>query len=110
MLYFGFYYAYGGTLNTSLNLTYKTLMLEGRLWAHAWDSIEGLDRFGDEITDDFDIDDQRLRWTVDLKYMLPRFPAGLLLRYEYNYRSGVIKEIKRTDHISRWAAGLVARF
>ena len=110
MLYFGFYYAYGATLNTNLTLSYKNLMLEGRLWAHAWDSIEGRDRFQDEILDDFDIDDQRLRWTMDIKYVFSRLPFGLLLRYEVNHRSGVIKEVRETDTISRWAGGLVVRF
>lgn len=110
LLYFGYYYAWGATLNSSLRFSYKNLVLDGRMWLHLWDSIEGRDRFQDEILDDFDIDDQRLRWTMDLKYTLPWFPVGMLLRYEIQRRSGKIRDVKRSDTFSRWAGGLLVRF
>lgn len=110
LLYFGYYYAWGATLNSSLRFSYKNLVLDGRMWLHFWDSIEGRDRFQDEILDDFDIDDQRLRWTMDLKYTLPWFPVGMLLRYEIHRRSGTIRDVKRSDTFSRWAGGFLVRF
>jgi hypothetical protein len=110
LLYFGYYYAWGASLYSNLSLEYRNLALEGWLWMHLWDSIEGRDRFQPEIRDDFDINDQRVHFSVILSYSFPMVPVGLRLRYEMLKRSGEILGTRRSNTIANLAGGIVIRF
>jgi len=91
----GYYYAWGFTLASKMQLNYKNLEFKGKFKYHFFDSIEGLDRFQPEIEadDDFDLGDQRLNFDLSLGYQLPRLPIQLVVGYEQRERRGDIGEL-----------------
>lgn len=99
----GYYYAWGVSLYSSMQLKYANLELRGKMDYHYFDSIEGHDRFQHEIEDgdDFDLRDQRFRFNISLGYRIPNTPVQLVLGMEQMDRGGTIRNFFHRDSTER---------
>ena len=102
LLYYGYYYGIGTTLASDLTYRYRALRLGGRLSYSTYGSIEGLDRFQDEITDDFHMKDDRFAFRFETAVRLPGAPVEVLASYEGIGRHGAIKDVRRRDFEDRY--------
>jgi hypothetical protein len=73
----GYYYGFGGSVALSAKLRYRSLILEGEVWAGRYESDEGLDRIQEDLTVDQQASDtlrQGSLWlrVEDLPYNLYR--------------------------------------
>lgn len=101
LMYYGYYYGFGTTLSSDLNIRFGDLEFRGLLKYHAWGSLDGRDRFQEELTDDFHCKDSRLRYKLDLGYWIPGTPVELLGSFEGIHRKGNIKDIDHKE-IENW--------
>lgn len=94
---YGYYYGLG--LSASIELELRTAAgVDWSAWAKAWvsNSIEGLDRFADDINDSIKIRDSRSRLGTSLGYRLPGSAVQVRLMFEQVLRMGKI-----SDFVSR---------
>jgi hypothetical protein len=91
--YYGYYYAFGYTISSDMDLVYRNIQLRGILKYHYYDSIEGLDRFQSDLEDDSNVRDTRLLAKVSLGYSLPGSPVTLQICYEFIDRNGYFKDV-----------------
>lgn len=110
LLYYGYYYGIGTTLGSDLNMTYENLEFRGLLKYHSWGSLDGRDRFQEELTDDFHVNDSRLQYKLELGYWIPGTPMELLGSFEGIYRHGNIKDIDQKELETRLFFGLNFKF
>jgi hypothetical protein len=110
LYYYGYYYGIGTTFGSDVTYRYRALRFGGRLHYSTYGSIEGLDRFQDEITDDFHLKDDRLDCRVEASILLPGIPVELLAGYEMIGRHGTIKDISRRDFEDRFSFCVSYRF
>jgi hypothetical protein len=101
VLAYGYYYAFGLTLSTHMTVEVHGLDLRVRGRCYLFSSIEGLDRFQDQVTDDFHITDRALFLTVGLGHRIGRSPLKIEAVYELIHRRGVIEEIRQTASENR---------
>lgn len=94
--YYGYYYAFGFTVSSDMNLIYRNIQLNGKLKYHWFDSIEGLDRFQEDLEDDSNVRDTRLSAKISLGYMLPKSPVSVQISYEFIDREGSFKDISHS--------------
>jgi len=96
---YGYYYAFGYTAEARARFRYENLNLAAGLRYTFYNSVEGLDRFYETITDDFHIEDSRLEYNVGMGYMIPGTNTELRVNYEEVRRAGWIKDItsRQTD-------------
>jgi len=106
----GYYYALGTTLSSGINIYFRNFVFKGLLKYFAYSSIEGLDRFQDEVVDDFHITDSRLKTIFSLSYKLLWIPAELMVSYEGLSRRGNIKDTYHNELEKRFFLGLVFTF
>jgi hypothetical protein len=95
--YYGYYYALGLTLASDLEISYNNIRLQGKIKYQTYDSIDGLDRFQDELDDDSNVRDTRLIYKISLGARLSRSPVTLLLAYECIDRKGWFKDITHSS-------------
>ncbi|GAG64208.1 unnamed protein product, partial [marine sediment metagenome] len=76
----------------------------------SWGSIEGRDRFQNELTDDFHIKDARLQYQLDLGYWISGTQIGLFSTYESIQRKGNIKTINHKETETRLFFGFKFKF
>lgn len=95
----GYYYAWGISLYSTLQLNYANLELRGKMDYHYFNSIEGMDRFQPDIEDedDFDLRDERFHFDVSLGYRIPNTPVQLVVGLEQTDRSGTIRSFFHQD-------------
>ncbi|MCP5049751.1 MAG: DUF3943 domain-containing protein [bacterium] len=99
----GYYYAFGFTLSSMLQLKYSNLELKGKMKYHYFNSIEGLDRFQVDVKeeDDFGLTDKRFIYNLSLGYRVPRTPIQLVLGLEETDRKGFIGDFRRHSQEKR---------
>ena len=110
LLYYGYYYGLGTTLSSDLNINFHNLEFRGLLKYHSWGSIEGRDRFQNELTDDFHVKDARLQYQLDLGYWISGTQIGLFSTYESIQRKGNIKTINHKETETRLFFGFKFKF
>lgn len=89
---YGYYYGFGYTLNSRLNLFYHKIRTGIEYKYQRYNSIEGFDRFQEKIIDDFNIKDIKSLLKFHTGYKFNIVPLGLRLVVERRYRRGIIKE------------------
>lgn len=102
----GYYYGWGTTLNSRLDLTWSDIHLQAELRYQRYGSIDGKDRFQHVMTDDFHLTDSRLLIRTALDYRIPGLPVALKAAYEGIDRRGWIKDIEETAWESKLFFGL----
>ena len=110
LLHYGYYYGFGATLGSDINITYNNIELRGVLRYHTWGSIEGRDRFQVEVTDDFHITDSKLQVKLSLEYWIPRMPVAFFGSFEGIGREGNIKDTRHKETENRLFLGLKFKF
>jgi hypothetical protein len=79
-----------------MDLNYKNIQLKGKIKYQYYDSIEGLDRFQDDVEDDCNVRDTRFMYKISLGYALAKSPVTIQLAYEHIDREGTLKDITHT--------------
>ncbi len=103
LLYYGYYYGFGTTLGSSVKYRYRALSAGVGLRYSIYGSIEGLDRFQYEVTDDFHLKDQRFVFSLDAGLRVPSLPIEVWASYEAVNRHGSIKDLARRDIEDRFS-------
>lgn len=106
----GYYNAFGATARPKLVLQYGPAELGGQLAIHYFNSIEGHDRFQEEVTNDFNLSDKSLRYEgwLGYKFLNNRYQA--VLSAVQDRRSGVIDEIKSSSKETSYFGKIVILF
>jgi len=104
--YYGYYYAFGGTLSGQTNLEWGSFRAQARVSFGAWRSVDGLDRFQDEITNNAHLDDNRCRYLLGAGWKPPRIPLELYVKYEGIHRWGRVLEARAQSLEKRLFAGV----
>lgn len=91
----GYYYAFGFTALMNASLAHKNLKISGKCKYQYYDSIEGLDRFQDNVTDDCNVNDSRFMYKICLGYSFIKSPFKIEIAYEGIDRHGSMKEISQ---------------
>jgi hypothetical protein len=108
-LYYGYYYGYGGTVMANLEATVGPVTL-GAAAAYSYhESIEGLDRYEDDLTADIHAKDTWFRWGAHLAVPIPGTPLGVEATARWSSRRGTIGDtvVKATE--SRYSLGITCR-
>jgi len=95
LLDWGYYYAFGTTLASSLAVDWGQWRFQGGGSCQFYGSIQGQDRYQymGLVTDDFKLHDSRVAWRFYLGYRLSRTPFELGLAAEGIERRGRILEV-----------------
>jgi len=103
LLNHGYYYALGFTTSSLLQVNYANLELKGKFKYHYFDSVEGLDRFQDEMADgeDFPLKDTRFDYHFSVGYIIPNSPIQLVLALEKTDREGWLEDFYRQHSETR---------
>ena len=110
VLHYGYYYALGASLMSGCSVEFGNFRLQGLARYHYFDSVEGRDRFQDELADDAPIVDSRLRLRADLSYRFFGSPVEMRLSYEGIDRRGRIRSTHFQETESRYNLGVTFRF
>ncbi|MBN1197542.1 MAG: DUF3943 domain-containing protein [Candidatus Aminicenantes bacterium] len=99
---YGYYYGLGLSFSLELELRLDS-GIEWSAWAKAWmsNSIEGLDRFDEEIDDSLKIRDSRSRLGTALGYRIPHSALGIRLIFEHVSRRGEMSDVVSRERDSR---------
>jgi len=93
LIHYGYYYAFGYTLNMSARLELSNVFVHGGIRYQSYGSIQGLDRFQDEIRDDSKVYDSRSILNGGIGYHIPGSRFSISLLYKRIVREGTIKDI-----------------
>jgi hypothetical protein len=104
--YYGYYYGLGGTVSASARLDLKGFRARGLASYGAWGSIDFLDRFQAEVTNNAPLGDTRVRLLAGLGWKVPRLPIELFADVEAVRRSGRIAEFGAGCRETKFYAGL----
>ena len=104
--YYAYHYALGASASGRVDLDWGNLWLRGLVSCHVWDSIEGLDRFESDLTNDVNIVDTRTRFLVKVGWRLPSIPVRAFIALEGIHRWGKIGDVKAGGQETRTFAGL----
>lgn len=110
LLYYGYYYGLGTTLSSGLTYNIHGLEFNGFLRYQAYGSMDGLDRFQKEVTDDFHLTDTRLTYRIGAALRIPGTPVELYGSYEGIDRRGVIKDIRHGSLENRYTLFMSYKF
>jgi len=99
---YGYYYGLGLTASLEVVLRMDP-GVEWSAWFRTWvsNSIEGLDRFDEDIDDSMNIRDSRSRLGTSLGYRIPGTPIQMRLTYEHVSRRGRMAGIISRERDSR---------
>ena len=89
----GYYYAWGFTVAPRLRVVYRNLKMGGELRYDRFDSIEGKDRFPEEVTNDFNLKDERTVYEVWVAHTFPSNRFRLGFNFEYRSRRGELLDV-----------------
>jgi hypothetical protein len=98
----GYYYAIGYNLIGRLDLRYGLVQVTARIDFQRFSSIQGLDRFQKDITDDSRLGDSRLVYSTGLSVAIPRTPLFLSLNVETINRWGRFHEVSVSNREVRF--------
>ena len=110
VMYYGYYYAFGGTVSGGTHLEWGNFRAEALASFGAWSSVDVLDRFGSEVTNNAHLDDNRSRYLIGAGWKVPRTPFALFVRYEGIHRWGRVLEARAHTLERRTFAGLEFAF
>ncbi|MGM0558876.1 MAG: DUF3943 domain-containing protein [Myxococcota bacterium] len=94
-----YYFAWGGSLIPRLRLEYGEFSLEGSMIVSAYDSIDGLDRFEEEITRVLVLNDTVVEHHLSLGLPSPVEGLGLNLVYEHTRRTSRIDDLREVNNL-----------
>ena len=106
LTYYGYHYAFGASATARLEFAWRGLELRGLLSAQVWDSVEGLDRFQDDVVNDANAVDTRVRFLFRAAWKLPSVPLRLFASVEGIHRWGRIADVRASGRETRTYAGL----
>ncbi len=89
----GYYYSLGYSLNAGLDLRFGALRAEAGVRYQWFSSIQGSDRFQEQVTDDSRLRDSRLACKASLAAAIPRTPFFLSLNLENIERRGRFHDV-----------------
>jgi hypothetical protein len=110
VMYYGYYYAFGGTVSGRAWLDWGNFRAQARASFGAWSSVDVLDRFGNEVTNNAHLDDTRSRLLVGAGWKVPGAPLELFARFEGLGRWGRISGTRAHGWERRLFAGLEFKF
>ena len=110
VMYYGYYYAFGGTVAGSANLEWGSFRARAAASFGAWSSVDGLDRFQAEVVNNAHLDDNRTKYSIDAGWRVARTPVELFVRYEGIHRWGRVLETRARTLERRLFAGLEFSF
>jgi hypothetical protein len=102
VLSWGYYYALGYTLSSSVEFDSGQWQWQGSAKYQHYNSIQGHDRFQEIITEDFKLADTRLIYRASIGYRLRRTPLGFRIGFQGIERYGAIGEVSRRNRENRW--------
>jgi len=91
--YYGYYYAFGYTLNLNTKLKLGNIFFTGGAKYQKYGSIQGLDRFEDKVQDDSKIIDSRSIFSSSIGYKIPRTNLVISILFERRNRRGSLHDI-----------------
>ncbi len=94
---YGYYYGLGFTLNSRFHLSYGNIYLNLAYKYQDYNSIEGIDRFQEELINDFNIHDRRGIFNAEFGMRFTILPIGLKLKMENRYRWGSLRDTIRRE-------------
>lgn len=94
----GYYYSLGYTLGGRFDLRRGLWRAEASVRYQRFHSIQGLDRFQDDLLDDSRLSDSRCEYSAGLSAAIPRTPLFLSLNLEGIDRWGRYHEVERKGH------------
>ncbi len=110
VVYYGYYYGFGGTFTEDADLEWGSFRARGLLSLAAWGSADFLDRWQARVTNNAHLDDHRTRWLLGAGWKMPAVPLELFLNVEDIYRGGKIQEVIVNGLEKRLFAGLSFHF
>jgi len=110
VLYYGYYYGFGGTFQGSSTLEWGNFRARGLASFGAWGSADFRDRFQAQVTNNAHLDDNRTRWLLGAGWKVPRLPLEAFINLEDIYRWGRLQEVRVTGLEKRVFAGLQFNF
>jgi len=110
VFYYGYYYGFGGTLAARARLEAGVLAVHGLAEYNAWGSVDALDRFQAEITDNAHLSDTRTRLLIGTSVRVPRTPIKLFAELESVRRRGRLAEVRSALVETKFYAGLAFSF
>jgi len=93
VLYYGYYYGFGGTLSLSSRLEWGNFRAQGLASFGAWGSADFRDRFPEHVTNNAHLDDSRTRGLLGAGWKLPWAPLELFANIEGFWRYGHLAEV-----------------
>jgi hypothetical protein len=106
LTYYGYHYAFGASFSGRLDFEWRGLELRGLLSWHIWDSIEGIDRYQNELISDGNVVDTRTRFLLKAGWRVPALPLRLFATVEGIHRWGKIADVEASGRETRTYAGL----
>ncbi len=106
VLYYGYYYGFGGSFSEKADLEWGNFRARGLASFGAWGSADFLDRWPDRVTNNAHLGDNRTRCLIGTGYKIPRVPLQLFVNYEEIRRWGKIQEVRVDGLEKRLFAGL----
>jgi len=106
-----YYFALGVTLRPTLSISYRRFELGGQITQDFFQSIEGLDRFQERVTNDAHVSDRRRGERVWLAYTLPSERLrSAWIELEHVERAGNIGVVRVTRENTDVRLGVAFRF
>ncbi len=110
LLYYGYYYAWGGTVSASLTWEYRGLAWGTRWRYQTYRSLNNSERFPSDVTQDFPVRDGRWTGLLSLKWIIPGTWLGLTASVEWVGRDGKIEATYVDSLELRTVFGLIYGF
>ena len=106
----GYYYSLGYSLGGRFDLRFNALRAEAAICYQRFSSVQGLNRFQDQVTDDSRLNDSRLIYSAVLSAAIPRSPLFISLNLEAIDRWGRFHETSVKSHEMRFFYRLGIQF
>ena len=110
VFYYGYYYGFGGTLSASARLDWKGFTVHGMTGYSAWGSVDALDRFKADVTNNAHLADTRARYLLGAGWKVPGAPLELFAEIEGVRRSGRLEDVRSHGLEKKAYAGLAFSF
>ncbi len=110
LIHYGYYYAFGYTLNFNTKLFINNFMIQGGIKYRKYGSIQGLDRFQDSVKDDSKISDSRSEYKASILYKIPKSRWFVSILYEKIKRLGSLHDVTVDKSETRIYSSIGIRF
>jgi hypothetical protein len=110
VMYYGYYYGFGGSFSEKADLEWGNFRVRGQASFMAWGSADFRDRFPDRVINNAHLGDDRTRWLLGAGWKVPHAPLAVFLNLEDIYRWGKIQEVRVHALEKRAFAGLEFTF